>query len=298
MSESRSSLPDGRPQPTVSVVVPVLNEVRLRRALDSVLAQTYRPAPQLIVVDGGSTDGTVDVLAEYGDRISLLLQGSDGGIFDAINKGTQRATGNVVAFLGADDRYADSRILEDVMPFFEDRALEACYGDVVFVDEGDQVVRYWQTQEHSRFKLYCGWQPPHSATFIRKEVFDRYGYFATRYPRAADYEFFLRVMLKHQINAKYVPRTIAKLAPGGASSAFVRSNIEVLPMPWRLGLYGAFLVPFLKPARKLSQLWKTLGANGRRPTSSRPLEPMRGAMGQSPDVPSSRNHSGSTETAA
>lgn len=284
MSESHNSAPGGR-RPTVSVVVPVLNDVRLRRALDSVLAQTY-PAVQLVVVDGGSTDGTEDVLAEYGDRISVLVQGPDDGIFDAINRGIQDSDGDVVAFLGADDRYVDSRVLEDVMKPLDDPALDACYGDAVFVDDADQVVRYWQTGEHSSWKLYCGWHPPHPATFVRKEVFDRYGYFTTAYRRAADYEFFLRVMLKHRINAKYLPRTIAEVAPGGSSSAFVRGNIEVIPMPWRLGLYGAFLVPLLKPARKLPQRWHRLPPNGRRPNAPWPPWPMRGAKGHSPpDVP-------------
>lgn len=260
LNELHDTVPVGRRLPSVSVVIPVLNDVRLRRALDSVLAQTYRPAPQVVVVDGGSTDGTVDVLREYDDRISMLLQGPDNGIYDAMNKGIQSTDGDVIAFMGADDCYADSRVLDDIMRPFEDHTLDACYGDAVFVSASGNVMRYWQTGEHSPFKLYCGWQPPHPATFVRKEVFLRHGCFNIDYPRSADYEFFLRVMLKHRINARYLPRTIAKIAPGGFSSAFFRTNMELIPMPWRLGLYGAFLVPLLKPGRKLPQCWKRLFA--------------------------------------
>ncbi len=256
MIQPRSAVADGRRRPTVSVVVPVLNDARLRHAIDSVLAQTYRPAPELVVVDGGSTDeATLNVLAKYRSRISVLVRGPDGGIFEGINKGNRRAGGEVIGFLGADDRYADPKAIEDAMALFDDESLDACYGDAVYVDGDDNVVRYWRTETHSLLKLYCGWQPPHPATFIRRGVFDRYGGFKTEYRICADYEFFLRVMLKHRINAKYLHRTIAKMAPGGTSSAFVRGNIEVVGMPWRLGLYGALFVPFLKPARKVPQRW-------------------------------------------
>ena len=257
MSQPRSGGADVPRRPTVSVVVPVLNEARLPHALDSVLAQTYRPAPELIVVDGGSTDrATLDAIAEYRDHISVLVQGPDRGIFDGINKGNDRASGDVIGFLGADDRYGDPGALAAAMVHFDDEAVDACYGDVVYVDGDGNVVRYWKTKSHSPLKMYCGWHPPHPATFIRRRVFDRYGGFNIEYRISADYEFFLRIMLKHRIKAKYIRRTIAKVAPGGTSAAFVKGNIEVVRMPWRLGVYGAFLVPFLKPARKVPQRWR------------------------------------------
>ena len=237
----------------VSVVVPVLNDARLRYAIESVLSQTCTPAPELIVVDAGSTDDTLNVIAEYRDRISVLVQEPDQGIFDGINKGNRLASGDVIAFLGSDDRYADTSVLEDVTSLFADEELDICYGDVVYVDENENLVRYWKTNRYSFLKLCFGWQTPHPGTFIRKQVFDCIGPFDTSYPITADYDFFARLFVQHRFKEKYFQRTIAKLALGGSSSSFVKGSIEVARAIWRLRLYGAFLAPLFKPARKLLQ---------------------------------------------
>ncbi len=260
---------------TVSVVVPVLNEVRLRLAIESILSQTYEPRPELVVVDGGSTDRTLDVIAEYRDRISVLIQEPDQGIFDAINKGNRIASGDVIAFLGANDRYADPWVIKDAMKRFAEEQLDACYGDVVYVDSDNKVIRSWKAGNRSSLKLYTGWQLPHPGVFMRRQVIDQYGPYNTAYPIAADYEFFLRVMMQHHIKTTYIERTIAKVAPGGLSSSFVKGNMEVARMIWRRRLYGAFLVPLLKPARKLLQYWP--GRLSVAPSTSRgPIRPREG----------------------
>lgn len=257
MNQTPSGSADGK-RITVSVVVPVLNEVRLRHAIESVLSQVYAPRPELVVVDGGSTDRTLDVIAEYRDRISILVQEPDGGIFDGINKGNRLASGDVIAFLGADDRYVDPWALSDAMKPFADDRLDICYGDAVFVNGDGRIVRQWKTGRCSSFKLCSGWQPPHAGVFMRRRVVERFGPFDTNYPISADYCFFLQVMTDDQIKAKYIGRTIAKIASGGTSSAFVKGNVEVARMIWRRRLFGACLAPLLKPARKLLQCWPML----------------------------------------
>ena len=117
----------------ISIITPVFNDPRVSRALDSILAQRHDHELELVVVDAGSTDGTMEILATYSDRISTLISEPDDGIYDGMNKGIRRATGDVVGILNADDRYADNLVLHDVMEAFEDNETDACYGDLVYV---------------------------------------------------------------------------------------------------------------------------------------------------------------------
>lgn len=137
---------------TFSVVTPVLNDPRVGRAVDSILAQEYEPAPQVIVVDGGSTDETLDVLAAYGDRIEVTSE-PDQGLYDAMNKGIRRARNDMVAILNADDRYVDPQVLRDVAGVVEEA--DACYANLVYADRTGKVVRYWRPGRHLKALKAC-----------------------------------------------------------------------------------------------------------------------------------------------
>lgn len=241
----------------ISIITPVFNDPRVSRALDSILAQRHDHELELVVVDAGSTDGTMEILATYSDRISTLISEPDDGIYDGMNKGIRRATGDVVGILNADDRYADNLVLHDVMEAFEDNETDACYGDLVYVDEDDKVARYWKSGSPSVAKWYWGWMPPHPTFFVRRSVYDRHGLFDLGYPIAADYELMLRLFLKQGINVKYLDRVMVRMSLGGASNGsipnIVKANAEVA-RAWRSnGLSGGFLVPILKPASKIFQ---------------------------------------------
>lgn len=242
----------------VSVIVPVFNEKRVGRALDSVLAQQHGHELELIVIDAGSTDGTLEILETYRDRLSALVSEPDAGIYDGFNKGVLLSSGDVVHILGADDQYNDALVLRDVMDAFAGGDIDACYGDMVYPNEAGKVVRYWKAGPYRRRRLYYGWMPPHQAFFVRKSVYERCGLFDMRYKISADYDFMLRLLFKYNIRMRYLDRVLVKMAPGGASGksalAILKANWEVARICRNNGMRRGFLVPALKPARKVFQL--------------------------------------------
>ncbi len=243
----------------ISIVTPVFNDVRVGRALESVLSQQHKHELEIIVVDAGSTNGTLAVLERYRDRIAVLISEPDEGIYDGMNKGIGRATGEVVGILNADDCYRDPLVIRDVAhAFAADQAVDACYGDIVYINEAGKLVRSWKAGKHHLAGWYSGWMPPHPSLFVRRRVYERYGVFDLRYPIAADYELMLRLLLKHKISVKYLERVVVEMMPGGTSTKSVRNiikaNLEVGRACRRHGLWQMFLVPVLKPFRKLFQL--------------------------------------------
>lgn len=241
----------------ISIVVPVLNDIRVVRALDSILAQQLSHALEVIVIDAGSTDGTREVLETYRDRLSLLVSEPDAGIYDGMNKGIQRATGEVLGILCADDRYSDPFVLRDVMATFCNDDTDACYGDLAYANQKNSIIRYWKAGKYRHHKWHFGWMPPHPTFFIRRDLYVRYGLFDLRYPIAADYELMLRLLFMHNIRIKYLDRILVTAALGGNSNAslrvIVRANLEIRQI-WRDSnlRYGS-LVSILKPSCKIFQ---------------------------------------------
>jgi len=237
-----------------SIVTPVYNEPRIERALDSILHQTGVSNVEVIVVDGGSTDETVDIIRSYEDDLDALVREPDDGIYDAMNKGIKRATGDVVGILNADDKYSDESVLSDVERRFRETSADVCYGDLVYVDDDDAVMRYWQSGDFRPHRFYIGWMPPHPTFFVRNEVYDRYGLYDIDYRIAADYELMLRYLLKERVKAAYIDRTLVRMAAGGESNQSLRNvvcaNLEVV-RAWRENsLTGGWFIPFFKLLRK------------------------------------------------
>jgi glycosyltransferase len=211
----------------ISVITAVYNNrSHIAEAIDSVLAQSH-PEVELIVIDGGSTDGTLQVLQGYDDRIAVLVSEPDQGIYDALNKGVKLATGEVVGFLHSDDVFADADSLARVASGFISEDIDAVYGDLVYVgrDNPQQVVRYWKAGSFSLGGLRQGWMPPHPAFYARKSVYDRLGGFDTSYRIAADYDCMLR-FLKSGIKVVYVPLVLVKMRLGGASNRSLGNIIQ------------------------------------------------------------------------
>ena len=242
----------------ITVVTPVFNDQRVTRALDSILAQQHGHELELLVVDAGSTDGTLDLLETYSCKISMLISEPDKGIYDGMNKGIRHATGDIIGILNADDQYYDQLVIRDMADAFSQEDIDVCYGDLLYTNNAGKVVRRWRAGVYKRRKWYTGWAPPHPTFFVRKRVYEQFGTFDLGYPIAADYEFMLRLLFKHKIKVKYISKTLVNMAPGGNSnrsiSAIVKGNIEIAKAWRNNNLYGGFLVPILKPARKLLQI--------------------------------------------
>jgi len=217
----------------VSIITVCYNsEKYIRTAIDSVLSQDY-PDIEYIIIDGKSADKTMQIIGEYGNKISLVISEPDNGIYDAMNKGLKLATGDIVATLNSDDMYASNTIISQVVNLFEQSCCNIVYGDLDFVatDDTDKVVRTWITKPFEPGSFKHGWHPPHPTFFVKKEIYQQFGYFNTRYSLAADFELMLRFLEKHQVASSYLPVSMVKMRIGGASgvaSSFLKRNLEVI----------------------------------------------------------------------
>jgi glycosyltransferase len=246
----------------VSIITPVYNDTRVARCLEVVRRQDFDGAVERIVVDGGSDDETVGVLRKHDNAIDVLISEPDDGIYDAMNKGIEVATGEVVGILNADDRWQDYEVLANIGEVFEDPHVDACYGDQHLVNEGDEIVRDWQAGREARWKWNFGWMPPHPTFFVRRQVYEEFDTFDRSYPIAADYEFMLRTIFKNRINVKYIPRVLTRFQLGGNSNQtlqdIVKANIEIRQIWKDHNLSFGQLVPLLKPGRKIFQYLRAL----------------------------------------
>ena len=313
----------------ISVITVCFNSSStIQDAVDSVLAQEGVEL-EYIVIDGGSNDNTVDLLRGYEGRIAQLISEPDEGIYDAMNKGVARATGDVVGILNSDDFYAHEQVLSLVMAAFESGevqrsdgrgqrseaiALEAgaststssvqasraptvldgndgalpsseyesvidnrqseikerkevasvdcVYGDLDYVDAEDtnRVVRAWRSKSYETGAFRRGWHPAHPSFFVKRSVYERFGLFDLNLPIAADYEFMLRVLERHQLQSNYLPEVLVKMRIGGASNASIKNVLKANLQCWKAwrqnGLGWSPLPIVAKPLSKLKQLRK------------------------------------------
>jgi len=202
--------------PLVSIITVVLNRKdTIEFAIKSVLSQTYSNI-EYIIVDGGSTDGTVDVIKKYNKYILKWISEPDNGIYDAMNKGIKMARGQIIGILNSDDVYADNKVIEVVVKAIEENNADCCWSDLVYVDREntDKIIRYWKSSEFKEEKLKRGWMPPHPTFFVKKWVYEKYGYFNLDFPIAADYELMLRLLEKYKIRSCYIPKVLVNTRHG------------------------------------------------------------------------------------
>jgi glycosyltransferase involved in cell wall biosynthesis len=242
----------------ISVVTVCLNSVgTIRDTIDSILMQGYGDI-EPVVIDGGSTDGTQNLVASYRSRIQKLVSEPDHGIYDAMNKGVQLATGEIVAFLNADDVYIDRHVISDIVAVARTGKFEAVYGDLLYVrrDNLGKVVRYWKAGEYLPGAFRLGWVPPHPSFFCRTSVFRQAGGFDTSYRLAGDFELMLRLIEKQRIRLGYLPRPLVRMRIGGNSNTIrgiIWGNNEILRAFSANGLWPSPSYFWRKPFSKIVQ---------------------------------------------
>lgn len=189
------------------------------QTLRSVGEQTYADIEH-IVVDGGSKDNTLQVVATEGLHVAKLVSERDNGIYDAMNKGIALATGDVIGTLNADDFYMHEQVLESVAEVFLDATIDACYGDLVYVQQNDvnKIVRFWKSCDFKSGLFKSGWMPAHPTFFVRKSVYERLGNFNLDYELAADFELLFRFVEQNKIKTQYLPEVLVKMRLGGATN--------------------------------------------------------------------------------
>jgi glycosyltransferase len=164
-------------------------------------------------------------LNRYTERIAVLVSEPDRGIYDALNKGVLRSSGEVVGFLHSDDLFADKLVLTRLAEVFSDPDVAAVYGDLLYVrnDNPEQVVRYWRAGDFSRSRLGWGWMPPHPTLYVRRSVYEQIGLLDVTFGIAADYDFILRLLSRKGIKVRYIPEVLVKMRVGGASNRSLRN---------------------------------------------------------------------------
>jgi glycosyltransferase len=188
-------------------------------ALQSVAGQDY-PHVEHILQDGGSDDGMLDILAnQTGPKVRLASE-REHGIYDAINRGMARTTGDVVGLMHSDDLFADPDVLARVSAAFDDPDADCVYGDLQYVSAGDtnRVIRHWTSGPYDRAKPTRGWMPPHPTFYIRRALLERHGNYDTGFQIAADYGAMLRWLWRHRLRPAYIPRVMVKMRMGGESN--------------------------------------------------------------------------------
>lgn len=243
---------------TISIITVCLNaEATIADCLASIASQTCRA--EHVLIDGGSVDRTVDIIRAQSGPDAKVISEPDHGIYDAMNKGIQLATGDIVGILNADDFYAGPDILEKVSLAFVDPRIEACYGDLVYVDgrKTEKVRRYWRSGQYDPGRFYWGWMPPHPTFFVRRSLYEQHGGFKLNLGSAADYEIMLRFLLRHGMRTAYIPEVLVKMRTGGVSNASLQNRLKANSMDrqaWRVnGLQPYPWTLWIKPARKLGQ---------------------------------------------
>lgn len=245
----------------ISIVTPVYNDPRIGRTLQSILDQRHDHELEIIIIDGGSSDETLDVIEKYKNYLNILISAPDRGIYDGMNKGIKCATGDVIGILNADDYYVDTSGIRDVMETFERHPeIDVCYGDVFYVDENKEIRRYWKSSGHRRSKWYWGWRPPHPSFFVRGEVYKHYGTFNLDFPIAGDYELQLRLLFKNNTPALHLRRPLVCMTLGGTSNNSIRNifqaNCESFRAWQHNQLRGGYMVPLLKPLQNIIQFYR------------------------------------------
>jgi glycosyltransferase involved in cell wall biosynthesis len=204
----------------ISVITVCFNSAdSIADTLESVAAQTY-PDIEHVVIDGASTDDTVNIVRDRGQRVSQLISEPDSGIYDAMNKGIRLSSGEAIGFINSDDFYASADAIAKVAKVFADPTIDACYGDLCYVKRDDtrSVVRYWQSSAFSPGLFEHGWCPPHPTLFVRRRVFERFGAFDLRFKIAADTELMARFLEVHRIKACYLPHVLVIMRMGGTTN--------------------------------------------------------------------------------
>ena len=214
----------------ISVVTVVYNNILVGEALDSIIAQRLEPGDELeiVVIDGGSTDGTLSVLDSYRDRLAVYLSEKDNGIYDGMNKGLERTTGDIIGTLNSDDLYDNDSVLADVIKSFRESNAGIVYGDLVYVKKKNpaKVVRYWISNPFCDGLFEKGWVPPHPTFFVHKEVYAKYGRFDLKYRLAADFELMVRFLAKARVKSMYVPKLFVRMRLGGATNKNIGNIIK------------------------------------------------------------------------
>ena len=238
----------------ISIITPTYNsEKTLRNTIKSVIQQDYSDIEH-IIVDGGSTDGTLDIIQEYNEHISKYTSEPDHGIYDAMNKGIAMATGDVVGILNSDDFFESDDVISTIVGTMKNNlALDGVHADLYYVDplNTNRIIRYWHTRPYPSKGFLTGWHPAHPTFYVRRSCYEKYGAFRLDMPLSADFELMLRFIQCRGINIQHIDKVFVRMCVGGATSKNIMSILRGIKQCRKAFLVNGLNAPLLYPIYRL-----------------------------------------------
>ena len=226
----------------ISVITVVRNaQTTIADAIEAVAAQTYSDVEH-IIIDGASTDNTLEIIQRYKEQGLVVVSEPDKGLYDAMNKGIALATGDVIGLLNADDVFQDDSVLHQVAEVHADMDLDACYADLVYVDADDlnKVARDWRSRKFRSGLCFTGWMPAHPTFYVKKRVYETVGLYNIDLGFQADLEFCARAFEIHKISSRYIPMLWVRMRLGGVTNNrvgdIIKGNLQSYKALKTLGL--------------------------------------------------------------
>jgi glycosyltransferase involved in cell wall biosynthesis len=248
----------------ITIITAVYNNAEnIAQAINSVFAQDY-PNIEYIIIDGASSDGTKEIIeAQLMHRplhMSVeFISERDNGVYDALNKGLHRASGDFIGQLHSDDFYPSNTIISEIVSHLLLSGSDCIFGDLIIVKRkcSNKVTRFYSGAKFYPERLAYGWMPPHPTFFLRREHFENYGYYKTDYKIAADYEIMVRMLYVRRISYSYMPKIIVNMREGGISSKNLRNrwilNREIVRSCLENGIYTNMWRMMMKIPSKLME---------------------------------------------
>jgi glycosyltransferase involved in cell wall biosynthesis len=244
----------------ISIITATYNsEKTIEQTILSVASQSYANIEH-VIVDGKSTDRTLEIIKRLQHPKLIYISEKDKGIYDALNKGVAMATGDVIGVIGSDDFYPHGDVIQKVADAFAKKNTDSLYGDIQYINDSNKIIRDWRSGNYRIANFLKGWMPPHLSFYLKKDAYLTYGLYKDNFRISGDYELMLRMLYKHRISTQYLPEVLAIMRVGGAStrsfSNRIKANLEDR-RAWIINnLDPRFYTLFLKPILKIPQFFK------------------------------------------
>jgi len=220
----------------ISIITATFNSQKnIKKCLDSIANQTYKNIEH-IIIDGASTDKTLEIINEHSHRPAKIISEPDNGIYDALNKGIKNSSGDVIGFLHSDDSFIKNNCIEQIaVEFMKNKEISAVYGDIVYVSNKneDKIIRSWKSQNFNNKLIGKGWMPPHTAFYVKSYYYKKTNFFDTDFKISADYHSILKMFKENNFRVQYIPQTLLKMRMGGASNGNLYQIIKKTIEDWK-----------------------------------------------------------------
>jgi glycosyltransferase len=211
----------------ISIITATFNSGKfIESCIKSILKQNYKKF-EIIIIDGLSTDSTIKKIKKLLDKHNNIkfFSEKDLGIYHALNKGIEKANGDIIGFVHSDDLLYNKNVLSNIIDVFKNSNIDGVYGDLQYVEKQNtnKVIRYWKSKDFKPNLINKGWTPPHPTLYLRKKVYEKHGLFDLSYKISSDYDFMMKIFMDNTFNFKYIPKVITKMRVGGISNKNIKN---------------------------------------------------------------------------